>query len=144
MDTSFCLDALKDALRKARPEIFNIGQGAQFSSTACTDKLEAAGVQISTDDRGRWLDNVFVERLWGSLKYEEVDPRHYTNGLEARIGIGQWFRFYNKTRAASGFELQNFGGGVGGQGEPCGFAAALGRRRRRQLHRANYSKLVSI
>jgi putative transposase len=98
METSFCLDALEDVLRKARPEIFNIGQGAQFTSTACTDKLETAGVQISTDDRGRWLDNVFVERLWRSLKYEEVHLKAYANGLDARIGIGQWFRFYNETR----------------------------------------------
>ena len=98
MDTSFRLDALEDALRKARPEIFNTGQGAQFTSTAFTDKLETAGVQISMDGRGRWLDNVFVERLWRRLKYEEVHPRAYANGLEARIGIGQRFRFYNETR----------------------------------------------
>jgi putative transposase len=68
MDTSFCLDALEDALRKGRPEIFNTDQGAQFTSTAFTDKLETAGVRISLDGRGRWLDNVFVERLWRSLK----------------------------------------------------------------------------
>jgi putative transposase len=98
MDTSFCLDALEDALRKGRPEIFNTDQGAQFTSTAFTDKLEAAGVRISMDGRGRWLDNVFVERLWRSLKYEEVHLKAYANGIEARIGIGQWFRFYNERR----------------------------------------------
>src|SRR5215467_14386395 len=92
MDTSFCLDALEDALRKGRPEILNTDQGAQFTSAAFTDKLEAAGVRISMDGRGRWLDNVFVERLWRSLKYEEVHLKAYANGLEARIGIGQWFR----------------------------------------------------
>jgi putative transposase len=98
MDTSFCLDALEDALRKGRPEIFNTDQGAQFTSAAFTDKLEAAGVRISMDGRGRWLDNVFVERLWRSSKYEEVHLKAYANGLEARIGIGQWFRFYNQCR----------------------------------------------
>jgi putative transposase len=95
MDTSFCLDVLEDALRKGRPEIFTTDQGAQFTSAAFTDKLEAAGVRISMDGRGRWLDNVFVERLWRSLKHEEVHLKAYANGLEARIGIGQWLRFYN-------------------------------------------------
>jgi len=106
MDTSFCLDALEDALGKGRPEIFNTNQGAQFTSAAFTDKLEAAGVRISMDGRGRWLDNVFVERLWRSLKYEEVHLKAYRNGLEARIGIGQWFRFYNELRPhqALGYE----------------------------------------
>ena len=98
MDTSFCLDALEDALRKGRPEIFNTDQGAQFTSTAFSDKLETAGVRISMDGCGRWLDNVFVERLWRSLKYEEVHLKAYANGLEARIGIGQWVRFYNERR----------------------------------------------
>jgi putative transposase len=95
MDTAFCIDAPDDALRKGRPEIFNTDQGAQFTSAAFTDQLEAAGVRISMDGRGRWPDNVFVERLWRSLKYEEVHLKAYADGLEARIGIGQWFRFYN-------------------------------------------------
>jgi hypothetical protein len=110
----------EDALRKGRPEIFNTDQGAQFTRTAFTDKLETAGVRISMDGRGRWLDNVFVERLWRSLKYEEVHLKAYANGLEARIGIGQW--------TAPSLGLQNSGGDLGGRGEPCGFAAALGRR----------------
>jgi len=106
MDTSFCRDTLEDALGKGRPEIFNTDQGAQFTSAAFTDKLEAAGVRISMDGRGRWLDNVFVERLWRSLKYEEVHLKAYRNGLEARIGIGQGFRFYNERRPhqALGYE----------------------------------------
>jgi putative transposase len=106
MDISFCLDALEDALGKGRPEIFNTDQGAQFTSAAFTDKLEAAGVRISMDGRGRWLDNVFVERLWRSLKHEEVHLTAYANGLEARIGIGRWFRFYNERRPhqALGYE----------------------------------------
>jgi len=98
MDTSFCLEALEDALRRGRPEIFNTDQGAQFTSAAFSGKLEAAGVRISMDGRGRWLDNVFVERLWRSLKYEEVHLKVYANGLEARIGIDQWFGFYNDSR----------------------------------------------
>ena len=98
MDTSFCLEALEDALRRGRPEIFNTDQGAQFTSAAFSGKLEAAGVRISMDGRGRWLDNVFVERLWRSLKYEEVHLKVYANGLEARIGIDRWFRFYNDSR----------------------------------------------
>ena len=69
---TLCLDALEDALRKGRPEIFNADRGAQFTSAAFTDKLEAAGVRINMDGRGRWLDTVFVERLWRCLKYEEV------------------------------------------------------------------------
>ena len=98
MDTSFCLEALEDALRRGRPEIFNTDQGAQFTSAAFTDRLETAGMRISMDGRGRWLDNVFVERLWRSLKYEEVRLKAYANGRQARIGIGQWFRFNNKRR----------------------------------------------
>jgi putative transposase len=129
MDTSFCLDALEDALRKGRPEIFNTDQGAQFTSAALTDKLETAGVRISMDGRGRWLDNVFVERVWRSLKYEEAHLKAYANGLEARIGIGQWFRFYNESRPHQALGYKT-GSGVGGRGEPCGFAAALGRRGR--------------
>jgi putative transposase len=68
MGTSWCLDTLEDALRKGRLEIFNADQGAQFTSAAFTDKLQAASVRISMDGRGRWLDNVFVERVWRSLK----------------------------------------------------------------------------
>src|SRR5262249_13417463 len=90
---------------------------------------EGAGVRISMDGRGRWLDNVFVERLWRSLKYEEVHLKAYANGHEARSGIGQWFRFYNEP-AAPGLGLQNSGNRVRGRGEPCRFAAALGRRLR--------------
>jgi putative transposase len=99
IDTSFCLDALEDARCKGRPEIFNTDQGAQFTSAASTDKLEARGVRISMGARGRWLDNVFVKRLWRSLKYEEIHLKACAKGLEARIGIGQWFGFYNDSRS---------------------------------------------
>jgi putative transposase len=98
LEASFCVDALDDALRKGRPEMFNTDQGAQFTSLTFTGALQMAGVRISMDGRGRWLDNVFVERLWRSLKYEEVHLKAYANGLEARIGIGQWVRFYNEQR----------------------------------------------
>jgi hypothetical protein len=82
----------------ARPDDRSIqptNQGAQFTSTAFTDKLAAAGVRVSMDGRRRWLGSVFVGRLWRSLKYEEVHLKAYANGLEGRIGIGQWFRLYN-------------------------------------------------
>ena len=99
MDVSFCLDALDEALvRFGEPEIFNTDQGSQFTSTEFTGRLEAAGVRISMDGRGRWLDNVFVERLWRSLKYEEIYLKAYANGREARAGISAWMTFYNMRR----------------------------------------------
>jgi putative transposase len=99
LDTAFCLDALDEALaRHGRPEIFNTDQGAQFTSAAFTGRLEELGIAISMDGRGRWLDNVFVERLWRSLKYEEVHLNAYADGREARAGIGWWMSFYNDRR----------------------------------------------
>jgi len=99
MDTAFCLEALEEALaRHGRPEIFNTDQGAQFTSAAFTGRLDEAGIAISMDGRGRWLDNVFVERLWRSLKYEEVHLKAYADGREARAGIGWWMSFYNDRR----------------------------------------------
>ena len=99
MDVSFCLDALDEAFaRFGKPEIFNSDQGSQFTSTVFTGRLEAAGIRISMDGRGRWLDNVFVERLWRSLKYEEVHLKAYADGGEARAGISAWMTFYNMRR----------------------------------------------
>ena len=99
MDVSFCLDALDEALaRFGKPEIFNTDQGSQFTSTVFTGRLEAAGIRISMDSRGRWLDNVFVERLWRSLKYEEIHLKAYADGGEARAGISAWMTFYNTRR----------------------------------------------
>jgi putative transposase len=99
LDADFCVRALDEALaRCGRPEIFNTDQGSQFTSAAFTDRLSAAGISISMDGRGRWLDNVFIERLWRSLKYEEVYLKAYADGREARAGIGAWFAFYNGTR----------------------------------------------
>ena len=99
MDAMFCVEALEVALaRFGEPEIFNSDQGAQFTSAAFTTRLEAAGIAISMDGRGRWLDNVFVERLWRSLKYEEVHLKAYADGREARAGIASWVAFYNDRR----------------------------------------------
>ena len=99
LDTSFCVDALEEALaRFGRPEIFNTDQGSQFTSATFTDTLRAAGIKISMDGRGRWMDNVFIERLWRSLKYEEVHLKGYADGREARAGIGAWIAFYNTRR----------------------------------------------
>lgn len=98
LDGSFCLEALRRALGLGVPEIFNSDQGSQFTSSAFTGVLKAAGVQISMDGVRRAYDNIFVERLWRSLKYEEVYPHDYATPLEARRGIGRWFAFYNHRR----------------------------------------------
>jgi putative transposase len=99
MDSDFCVDALEEAIRcYGAPEIFNTDQGAQFTSEAFTGVLKAAEVQISMDGKGRWVDNVFVERLWRSVKYEEVYLRAYACVNEARRRLGQYFHFYNTQR----------------------------------------------
>jgi putative transposase len=99
MDSSFCVDALEEALaRFGRPEIFNTDQGSQFTGAAFTGVLSTAGIRISMDGRGRWMDNVFIERLWRSIKYEEVYLKCYADGWEARVGIASWISFYNSRR----------------------------------------------
>ena len=99
MDTRFCVEALEEALeRYGKPWIFNTDQGAQFTSAAFTGKLAAAGIAISMDGRGRFMDNIFIERLWRSIKYEEVHLKAYADGREARAGIGSWMTFYNCRR----------------------------------------------
>jgi putative transposase len=99
MDVSFCVSALEEALaRFGKPEIFNTDQGSQFTSAAFTGTLMAAGVRISMDGRGRWMDNVFIERLWRSLKHEDIYLKGYADGREARAGIGAWIAFYNTRR----------------------------------------------
>lgn len=101
----FCVAALKEALTKyGRPEIFNTDQGAQFTSTEFTRVLEAAGVKISMDGKGRWVDNVFVERLWRSLKYEEVYLNAYGSVADANRRIGIWIEFYNRVRPHQSLE----------------------------------------
>lgn len=99
MDASFCIAALDEALaRYGKPRIFNTDQGSQFTSEAFTGRLIAAGVAISMDGRGRFLDNIFIERLWRSIKYEEIHLKAYADGREARAGIGLWMEFYNTRR----------------------------------------------
>jgi putative transposase len=99
MDVSFCLSALEEALaRFGKPEIFNTDQGSQFTSAAFTGTLATSGIRISMDGRGRWMDNVFIERLWRSLKYEDIYLKGYADGREARAGIGAWIAFYNGRR----------------------------------------------
>lgn len=99
LDGQFCREALLQALRHgARPEIFNTDQGVQFTSSDFTELLKHEGIQISMDGRGRALDNVFVERLWRSVKYEEVYLKDYTSVREARQGLGEYFMFYNHKR----------------------------------------------
>jgi putative transposase len=98
LEMDFCLEALERALRWGRPEIFNSDQGSQFTSEKFTGILAKRGVAISMDGRGRCLDNIFIERLWRSLKYEEVYLRDYVLVPDARTGIGNWFRFYNHER----------------------------------------------
>jgi putative transposase len=96
MDASFCVTALEQALaRFGKPEIFNTDQGSQFTSSDFTGLLAAAGVRISMDGRGRWMDNIFIERLWRSLKYEEVYLKGYADAAEARSAIAKWINFYN-------------------------------------------------
>jgi putative transposase len=99
LDTRFCVDALEEALQRfGQPEIFNTDQGAQFTAEEFTTSLRDRGIAISMDGRGRCLDNVFVERLWRSLKYEEVYLHAYDDVTEARAGIGRYLDFYNDER----------------------------------------------
>jgi len=98
MEVDFCVEALQCALRRGRPEIFNSDQGAQFTSGKFTGQLEDRQISISMDGRGRCMDNIFIERLWRSLKYEEVYLKDYESVREARTGIERYFRFYNQER----------------------------------------------
>ena len=102
LEVEFCLEALDEALGKSRPEIFNSDQGSQFTSPAFTNKLESAGVRISMDGRGRFMDNIFVERLWRTVKYEEVYAKDYANVREARKGLTDYFILYNEKRLHQG------------------------------------------
>jgi putative transposase len=115
LEVGFCLEVLDAALARGQPEIFNTDQGAQFTSPAFTGRLLAAGVAISMDGRGRALDNVFVERLWRSVKYEEVYLQDYGGMGEAQRGLGRYFGFYNGERPhqALGYRtpLVVYGGG---------------------------------
>ena len=106
MDVSFCLEALNDALSRAQPEIFNSDQGAQFTSTDFTGRFESAGIRISMDGRGRALDNVFIERLWRTVKYEEVYLKDYRTPREAAQQLETFFIRYNEHRQHSSLGYQ--------------------------------------
>ena len=106
LEVDFCVAALEEALSKGRPQIFNTDQGSQFTSEAFTSMLLAQGVQVSMEGRGRCMDNVFVERLWRSIKYEEVYLKAYQNGTEARKGIGAYLAFYNQERPHQALETR--------------------------------------
>jgi putative transposase len=102
MDVSFCIEAVEEALaRFGRPWIFNTDQGSQFTSVDFTDVLVAANVRISMNGRGRWMDNVFIERLWRSLKYECVYLHAFETGSELRVGLSRWIGYYNTARPHS-------------------------------------------
>jgi len=102
LEGSFCLEALDEALTTKRPEIFNSDQGSQFTAAAFTGRLEKCGVAISMDGRGRALDNVFIERLWRSVKYEEVYLRDYADGWQAETSLSAYFDFYCHRRVHQG------------------------------------------
>ena len=98
LDANFCLEALEEALGKQKPDIFNVDQGAQFTSAKFTDMLLEHKMKISMDGKGRFIDNIFVERLWRSLKYEEVYLKAYETVAEAKAGIASYMAFYNHER----------------------------------------------
>lgn len=106
MDTSFCLEALDRALGEGSPEIFNTDQGVQFTSHEFTNRLKAAETRISWDGRGRALDNIFVERLWRSVKYEEVYIKDYQTVPDAVRGLRDYFAFYNHERLHQALDYQ--------------------------------------
>lgn len=106
LEADFCVSALDEALRRARPEISNTDQGAQFTSDDFIGRLEKAGVRISMDGRGRFLDNIFVERLWRTVKYEDIFIHDYETVVEARRGLRRFFPFYNDERFHQSLDYQ--------------------------------------
>ena len=104
LDAGFCVEAMKQALKRGPPEISNTDQGTQFTSQEFIDCVESAGVQISMDGRGRAMDNIMVERLWRSVKYEEIYLRDYEDGTEAWKGLNRYFSFYNSERRHQGLQ----------------------------------------
>ena len=98
LEGTFCLEALDEALAMSRPEIFNTDQGSQFTAQEYTGRLEEAGIAVSRDGRGRALDNVFVERLWRSVKYEDIYIKDYERVSELQSGLAAYFRFFDEER----------------------------------------------
>jgi putative transposase len=105
-EVSFCLEALEVALTKGSPEIFNSDQGSQFTSLAFTGLLKAHAIRISMDGRGRVFDNIFTERFWRTIKYEEVYLHDYQSVREGKLGIGRYIEFYNHTRLHQALNYQ--------------------------------------
>ncbi|GBD98333.1 integrase core domain protein [bacterium BMS3Abin07] len=102
LDASFCVEALQEALQKyGTPDIFNTDQGSQFTSDDFVEILQERGINISMDGKGRWMDNVFIERLWWSVKYQDVYLKAYGSIAEARNGLREYFEFYNRRRHQS-------------------------------------------
>lgn len=106
LDTQFCIDALEQALQLGQPEIFNSDQGSQFTSAAFTGILEAAGIRISMDGKGRALDNIFIERLWRTVKYEDIYLKHYETAPLLYAGLCDYFAFYNDERPHQSLEYR--------------------------------------
>ncbi len=106
LDGSFCLDMLEEALSRGQPEVFNTDQGVQFTAQAWTGRLERAGVAVSMDGRGRCLDNVFVERLWRSVKYEDIYIHRYEAVPQLQQGLGRYFPYYNEERFHQSLEYR--------------------------------------
>jgi putative transposase len=105
LDSSFCVDALEEAIAKyGCPEIFNTDQGSQFTAEAFTDVLRSRGIAISMDGKGRWMDNVFIERLWKSVKYEDIYLKGYDSMVEVKKGLSAYFMFYNEKRWHQNFD----------------------------------------
>jgi putative transposase len=123
METDFCVEALRDAMRRfGKPDIFNTDQGALFTAAAFVGALAAQAVQISMDGKGRYLDNIFIERLWRSLKYEAVFLKAYASVAEARQDIGDWMSFYNDQRKHQALGYRTPGEIYRGAGAACGNA----------------------
>lgn len=118
LDGWFCVEMLEEALRGGKPEIFNTDQGVQFTASAFTGCLERAGVSVSMDGRGRALDNVFVERLWRSVKYEDIYIRGYETVRELTEGLGRYFAFYNHERFHQSLDYQTPAAVYGSQRGP--------------------------
>ena len=106
LDVGYCLEALDKAIGKGCPEIFNTDQGSQFTSDVFTEKLDGAGIRISMDGKGRVFDNIFIERLWRSVKYEEVYLKDYKTVREAESGIRKYLEFYNNERLHQSLEYK--------------------------------------
>ena len=104
LDTEFCLEALEEALENGKPEIFNTDQGCQFTSESFTSRLKKAGVQISMDGRGRVFDNILIERLWRTLKYQDIYIRDYQTVMDLSAGLDAYFRFYNTEKPHQSLE----------------------------------------